>query len=86
MSPERIVDIERTLHDDLDHARAGLEEARAKFTISMHDVPSGIPGSDGVASIQRAGTEHRMALARFALALRRFNNYILNGSVPDDLG
>ena len=73
-----------TLKTDLRRARLEYEATKLTFDRLVAEVPSGIPHPDGSLRIQKAGKAYRVALQNFDLALRRFSEFTLNGSLPDD--
>jgi hypothetical protein len=55
------------------------------FAEIMRDVPSGLPHPDGSFRIEQASMKKRLAMEAYRLALRRFNKFILDGTVPKEL-
>jgi hypothetical protein len=79
-------EIERILHDDLERARAFYDSETAQFRAATNSMTaSNEADPDGTPNIRAAGTERRAALEAYSAALKRFNNFIMRGVVPDDL-
>ena len=79
-------EIEKILHDDLEHARFLFDSETAQFRATTKEMTaSNDTDPDGTAEIRSAGTERRAALEAYSLALKRFNEFIIDGVVPDDL-
>jgi hypothetical protein len=78
-------DIEFILSGDLERARVAFESARENFRSIMSDIPSGIPQPDGTLRIELAGTAFRIAIDDYSVALREFNNFLIDGAVPERL-
>ena len=79
------LDIEKRLKGDLDKARAEYQSAYGEFQSIVKDIPSGIPHPDGELRIRQSGAASRAALQNYRLALMRFSDYCLSGTVPEDL-
>src|SRR4051812_3253199 len=77
--------IESLLASEVEHARAAFQAAKANLRESTNDIPSEIPHPDGVHRIQRAGTEFHAAMAAYAIAIREFNDFLIDKCVPDRL-
>jgi hypothetical protein len=68
-------------------AEAG-EKARLaseNFNTIISEVPSAIPHPDGVQHIRTASQEHTTAREAAMAALRRLNDFVIYGTIPDDL-
>src|SRR3981081_1211647 len=59
--------------------------SKQKFTLVVNDIPSGLPSPDGVARIKMVAAEHNFALRAYSAALNEFNEFIIDGKVPDRL-
>ncbi len=79
------LDIEERLKGELDKARAEYGAASRKFDLLIKDIPSGIPQPDGELRIRQTAQASSAALQKYALALKRFSQYTLSGTVPKDL-
>jgi hypothetical protein len=77
--------IERILRADLERTRNLYKAEAANFRSVTQDIPSGLPHPDGVTRIRLAADAHNRALDSYMTALKRFNNYAINKTVPDDL-
>lgn len=79
-------EIERILHDELERARSFYNSRTDQFHTAIKGiVPTDANLADGTPAIRAAGTERRGALGAYLLALKRFNDFVVNGIVPDDL-
>lgn len=78
-------DIEGILAEELRLAGVAFNTATANLREITSDIPSRIPQPDGTARIQNAGSTYRDALNAYVAALRHFNAYIMNGTVPPHL-
>jgi hypothetical protein len=79
------LDIEIRLKRDLNNARAEYQAACQQFQSIIKDLPSEIPQPDGELRIRQSGTASRAALQNYRLALMRFSDYCISGTVPEDL-
>jgi hypothetical protein len=77
--------IEARLRNDLEIARTRLTVSRTAFQAVIAAVPSGIPHPDGSQKIVNASKEHGAALEALLAAVKRYNGFILRGTVPEDL-
>ena len=72
------------LQTELWRSRLEYKTTKAIFDRIMAEVPSGIPHPDGSFRIQKASQAHRAATQNFAVALRRFSEFTLRGTLPAD--
>ena len=77
--------LERILADEVERARAAFEAAKATFVTVTSDVPSSIPQPDGSFRLERAGHDFRTTIEEYSQVLHEFNNFIIDGTVPDRL-
>ena len=77
--------IEQILTAEVDRAKSDVKHAKSEFERITDDVPSGLPYPEGIERIQKAGRDYRAAQARMEWALGRFNIFIIQGIVPEDL-
>ena len=77
--------IERALLTELKRAQEIYEQRRREFGAVIAEVPSGIPQPDGQVRITNARADNSSALEGFTRALRDFNDFVLNGVVPEHL-
>uniref|UniRef100_Q01PA5 Uncharacterized protein n=1 Tax=Solibacter usitatus (strain Ellin6076) TaxID=234267 RepID=Q01PA5_SOLUE len=75
----------RHLWDQLEKARYEQLIASACFDLLVKSGPSGLPHPDGSLRIQKASREANAALLQYMDALKRFRDFSLNGTVPEDL-
>mgnify|MGYP003701391399 CR=1 FL=1 len=73
------------LKEKVDQAHAEYLAASARFDALVKETPSGLPHPDGAMRIQQAGLASRTALQRYMWAMKRFAEYSVSGTVPDDL-
>ena len=78
-------DIEERLKYDLDRAREKYQAACGEFHSLVKDIPSEIPSPDGELRIRQTGAASKAALQNYSRALKRFSQYMLSGTVPEDL-
>ena len=82
--------IEAELHARLEHARAQYEKCRqdADAAQRLSEISAASLGTpDGKLAIQKSNRhlqEVQRALAQYHLALTAFNDFILNGKLPED--
>ncbi len=77
--------VEQTLREELEQARDRLNIATVEFHATMANLPTGIPAPDGVPYLKSVGARRHETIADFSHALRRFNEFVLSGKVPEDL-
>jgi hypothetical protein len=77
--------IESVLRSDLERTRRLYKTAVANFRNVTRDIPSGLPHPDGMTRIRQVTDAHNRALDAYRTALRRFNDYAIDKTVPDDL-
>ena len=78
-------DIRQRLWDELDKARVEHVAANRQFELLVNDSPAGLPHPDGSLRMHQAGRDSRSALQDYMRALKRFTDFTLNGTVPEDL-
>jgi hypothetical protein len=66
----------------MEQSRKEFMLAAAAFRALVADVPSGIPGDDGVFRLRQAGDAFRSALHVYVSAMRDFDEFIKNGRLP----
>jgi hypothetical protein len=81
LQSDHLTTVER-LQTEVRHARLEYEAAKFTFDRILSQVPSGIPHPDGSFRIQKASKAYRMALQNFDMALRRFSEFTLHGTLP----
>jgi hypothetical protein len=79
-------EIERILSSEIKAAGQRQKEAGARLRQVASDIPSMIPAPDGALRIHLAGVEYRAALEELRKALKRFDEFMAKGIVPDDVG
>ena len=82
---DNLNEIEDRLRKDLHVAGQRFESTTREFGAVTAAVPSGIPYPDSVTRLKQVGAERRDATEALRDALRRWNEFVLDGKVPDDL-
>ena len=78
-------EIRQRLWEQLDKARAEHLAPIARFDPLIREIPAEFPHPDGSLGVQRAGKDSRSALESYVHALKRFTDFVLNGTIPEDL-
>jgi hypothetical protein len=78
-------EISRQLWDQLDKARVQHMAASERFSLLTKESLGCLPAPDGALSIQQAGADSRLALRHYMTALKRFSDFTLYGTLPEDL-
>lgn len=78
-------DIRMQLWNELNQAQVQYASATSRFDFLVQECPAGIPHPDGSLRIQQAGRDSRAALQHYLIALKRFTDITLNGSIPENL-
>jgi hypothetical protein len=78
-------EIEYLLRAELEKASSLHEQAKREFWRVSADIPSDLPHPDGTQRIQNAARAQTAAMEALYQALRRFNAFLVDGSVPEDL-
>jgi hypothetical protein len=78
------LEIEEILRDDVQRKTKEFGEAKRNFWQVCSEVPSGIPHPDGARRIQNTAHAQNVAIQALADAIHRFNDFLVNGTVPPD--
>jgi hypothetical protein len=78
-------DIEELLHAKVVETTKEYEAAKLIFSHVCADVPSGIPHPDGARRLQKVAYAQTIALQNLAAAIHRFNAFLADGIIPEDL-
>jgi hypothetical protein len=78
-------DVLKLLRDEAERARREYRIAAEYFDAIIQDIPSGLSPTDAIDRIRSASLEHSQALTRMTFAMSRLNDFVLHGTVPDDL-
>jgi hypothetical protein len=78
-------EVTEILRAELEEATRQHEEAKRNFWRISADVPSGLPHPDGTRRIQNAARVQTGSMTALAMTLRRFNAFLIDGTVPEDL-
>jgi hypothetical protein len=73
------------LRAEVDHAREKYTRAKEQFWKIASDTPSGLPHPDGTQRVGNAARAQTAAMLNYTKALRRFNAFLLDGTVPEEL-
>jgi hypothetical protein len=73
------------LWDQLEKARYAQVIASARFDLLVKAGPSGLPHPDGSLLVQRANREANAALLQYMQAQKRYTEFTLHGTIPEDL-
>jgi phage-related tail fiber protein len=79
-------EIERILSSEIKAAGQRQRDAGSRLREVVSDIPSSIPAPDGSLRIRLAGVEYRAALEDLRRALARFDDFVVKGIVPEDVG
>lgn len=77
--------VEASLLHELRRTQEIYERQRKQFTAVISEMPTGIPYLDSQTAITNARSVTSSALESYSRALRNFNDFVLNGVVPEDL-
>jgi hypothetical protein len=78
-------EIENVLIAELDRTKMAHDKARKEFNALLADIPSGLPYPDGTLRMTKAGRANTQTMDAYARALREFNAFIIDGSIPERL-
>jgi hypothetical protein len=78
-------EIRQRLWEDLAKAQTAHLDASGRFDLLVKEGPSGLPHPDGALRVQQVGRESRAALQGYMQALKRFTDFTLRGTIPEDL-
>jgi hypothetical protein len=77
-------EIRRILKAELDEARDRHSCSAAFFDCLVPDIPSGLPAPDGSLLLHQAGAEAKDSVDQYARALKRFTDFVIYGTVPEN--
>lgn len=69
----------------MDRASEEYTQAKHNFWHISADIPSGFPHPDGKQRIENAARAQTAAMIAYTRALKRFNEFLINGAVPADV-
>jgi hypothetical protein len=78
-------EIQRRLMKELSDAQSAYYAANVRFHTLVKEVPSGIPPPDGPRRILEAGLESRLNLEKYTRAMKRYSEFAIRGTIPEDL-
>ena len=78
-------EIRQRLREAVDKAQAAHRAAGGRFDRLVNESPSGFPQPDGALHIQQVGRDSRSALQQYKHALKRFTEFTLYGTIPEDI-
>jgi hypothetical protein len=73
------------LRAEVDRTREDYTRAKEQFWKIAADIPSGLPYPDGTQRVQIAARAQTAAMVGYTKALRQFNAFLLDGTVPEEL-
>ncbi len=76
--------IEEILKEELEKSRVRYQESKKDFAEAARDA-KGVGNADGHFSARQAVVRESQARQAYVTALLRFNRFLLDGTVPDDL-
>ena len=82
VEPEAVTQI---LQDDVTRAKQQLDDANRAFDDVIREVPSMLPHPDGVQRIQNVSRDLALSHDKLNEAVERLNNFMLHGTIPQDL-
>jgi hypothetical protein len=77
--------ISEILRADVDRTLDEYNKAKQNFWLIAADVPSGLPHPDGMQRVRNASRAQTFAMDAYATALKRLNQFLISGTIPDDL-
>ena len=78
-------EIRQRLWDQLAEARTAEQTASQQLGRLVNEGPSGLPHPDGALHVHQVGRDARLAIQDSMHALKRFTDFILHGTIPEDL-
>ena len=73
------------LRSEVDRTNREYSNAKQHFWNICMEAPSGLPHPDGKQRLDIAARAQSGAMIAYAEALRRFNDFLLDGAIPEDL-
>lgn len=73
------------LRAEVDRTQARYVSAKEQFWKIAGDTPSGLPHPDGALRVENAARAQTVAMVNYTKALRQFNAFLLEGTVPEEL-
>ncbi len=80
-----VTEIAALLREEVELNRQAYENAKTDFRSIAVDLPGGLPHSAGVRRIQNAARAQDFAMLAYKGALKRFHEFLVNGTLPDYL-
>ena len=77
--------VDQILKDEVIRARHRLDVASAEYDEVVAAVSSGSPHANGIIRIQDVSIAYTRAREDMMIAIRRQNDFLIDGTVPDDL-
>ena len=79
---QSIIDFLRT---EVERTHGEYIRAKDEFWKIAVDAPSGLPHPDGTQRVQIAARAQTAAMMSYTKAIRQFNEFALDGTIPDEL-
>ncbi|HTA42296.1 MAG TPA: hypothetical protein VK789_07610 [Bryobacteraceae bacterium] len=73
------------LRSNVDRTKEEYNRSKERFLRDATGVPTGLPHPDGALRVELAARAQSAAAVAYANALRRFNQFFLDGAIPEDL-
>ena len=73
------------LQSEVELTRSAYERAKRDLDCVVTEAPGGLPHPDATQRIKVAAQRRTKAMAAYAASLKRFNDFLLNGTIPDEL-
>jgi hypothetical protein len=78
-------EVQRRLMKELSDAQSAYNAANTRFYMLLKEIPSGLPAPDGSQRILEAGIASRVNLERYTRAMKRYSEFAISGTIPEDL-
>jgi hypothetical protein len=89
LAAKKAMSLDQSIFDFLrakvDHTREDYFRAREDFWKIAAEAPSGLPNADGSRRVENAARAQTATMVSYAKALRQFNEFLLDGTVPEEL-
>ncbi len=82
---DRYREIGDLLRSQLDESREAYDRAKLDFKRISGEIPGILPHPDGSRLLENAARVQSAAIQAYVASLRRFNDFLINGTVPKDM-
>jgi len=73
------------LRAELDRTHDEYVRAKERFYEIAGQAPTGLPHPDGTRRVENAARVQATAMLDYAKAIHRFNDFVLDGTIPEEL-